>query len=216
MPIGSAKKGQAGPILLVLVLVIGLMVVAFVGKYIKDTASEAMTKGKKETTAMDKELSTQLEITAIFPTSDPAKNGYCGSISDNKCELTPEDPNVAKLVLEVKNGGKNPIRANQLLDMKLYANDVPLAKDPFADEAPTYAEGTEWSITENYDSAWAAGGTKNFVLTKGCGDLANLPGGSLNLKVTPPVGSGATVEITCEKCCNMQSAEQGACAATCS
>ncbi|MDP7078364.1 MAG: hypothetical protein QF415_00635 [Candidatus Undinarchaeales archaeon] len=202
MPIGSAKKGQAGPILLVLVLVIGLMVVAFVGKYIKDTASEAMTKGKKETTAMDKELSTQLEVTAIYPTVDNLKNGFCGD--PNLCELSTTNVNGAKLILEVKNGGKNPIRANQLWDMKLYANDVPLANS------------TEWGISENFDKAWAAGGTKNFVLKKGCGDLANLPGGSLNLKVTPPVGSGATVEITCEKCCNMQPTKQEDCAAKCS
>ena len=202
MPIGSAKRGQAGPILLVLVLVIGLMVVAFVGKYIKDTASEAMTKGKKETTAMDKELSTQLEVTAIYPTVDNLKNGFCGD--PNLCELSTTNVNGAKLILEVKNGGKNPIRANQLWDMKLYANDVPLANS------------TEWGISENFDKAWAAGGTKNFVLKKGCGDLANLPGGSLNLKVTPPVGSGATVEITCEKCCNMQPTKQEDCASKCS
>ena len=205
MPIGSAKRGQAGPILLVLVLVIGLMVVAFVGKYIKDTASEAMTKGKKETTAMDKELSTQLEVTAIYPTVEYLKNGFCGeSASANNCELGSTNVNGARLILEVKNGGKNPIRANQLWDMKLYANDVPLANS------------SEWGISENFDKAWAAGGTKNFVLSKKCGDLANLPGGSLNLKVTPPVGSGATVEITCEKCCNMQPSFQGDCAATCS
>ena len=187
-----------------LVLVIGLMVVAFVGKYIKDTASEAMTKGKKETTAMDKELSTQLEVTAIYPTVDYLKNGFCGSASENNCELTTTNVNGAKLILEVKNGGKNPIRANQLWDMKLYANDVPIANE------------TEWGITSDFNKAWAAGGTKNFVLAKACGDLANLPGGSLNLKVTPPVGSGATVEITCEKCCNMQPSKQGECAATCS
>ena len=213
MPIGSAKRGQAGPILLVLVLVIGLMVVAFVGKYIKDTASEAMTKGKKETTAMDKELSTQLEVTAIYPTNEYLKNGFCGATaSANECELGSTNVNGAKLILEVKNGGKNPIRANQLWDMKLYANDVPLANE------------TEWGITVDFNKAWAAGGTKNFVLSKDCSDLADLPGGSLSIRVTPPVGSGATVEITCEDCCKMQPPQGTAppvryndeCAATCS
>ena len=211
-------RGQSvgAPILLVLVLVIGLMVVAFVGKYAKDTTSDAMTKGKKESASLDKELGTHLMITAIFPTTDPAKNGYCGSISDNACELTSEDVNVAKLVVEVKNAGKKPLRANQLWDMKVYANDVPLTMDVLDDGgAPTHAADTEWGVTQEYNTIWQPSATKNVVIDRDCSDLIGLPGDALTIVVRPQAGTSGIIELTCERCCAMQPAQQLECAETC-
>jgi hypothetical protein len=192
------------PILLVLVLVIGLMVVAFVGKYAKDTTSDAMTKGKKEAGNLDKELGTHLTITAIYPTVDYLKNGFCGeSASANNCELTATNVNGAKLVIEVKNSGKKPLRANQLWDMKIYANDVPLSNQ------------TEWGVSQEYDTVWQPSTTKNVVIDRTCANLIGLPGDSLTIVVRPQAGTSGIIELTCEQCCAMQPAQQLECAEKC-
>jgi len=189
------------PILLVLVLVIGLMVVAFVGKYAKDTTSDAMTKGKKESANLDKELGTHLTITAIFPTVDNLKNGFCGD--PNLCELTSTNVNGAKLVLEVKNSGKKPLRANQLWDMKVYANDVPLTNQ------------TEWGVTQGHDSVWQPSTTKNIVIDRSCSNLIGLPEDALTIVVRPQAGTSGIIELTCEQCCAMQPSRQLDCAEKC-
>jgi len=191
------------PILLVLVLVIGLMVVAFVGKYAKDTTSDAMNKGKKEAGNLDKELGTHLTVTAIYPTIDYLKNGFCGTASDNKCELSTTNINGAKLVLQVKNSGKKPLRANQLWDMKIYVNDVPLSNQ------------TEWGVTQGYDTIWQPSTTKDFVINKDCSDLIGLPEDSFTVVVRPQAGTSGIIELTCEQCCAMQSSRQLECAEEC-
>ncbi len=186
----SNAKGQAGPILLVLGLVIGLMVVSFVGKYIKDTAGQAMTKGKQESDQLHKVISGRLEITSIYPTVDNLKNGFCGD--PNLCELSSTNVNAAKLLLQIKNSGDNTIRASQLWGMSLYINEVPLAN------------ATGWGITQGFDTPWNPKDTKTIALNIDCGTLADRPDGLMSIRIMPSVGSLATADITCEACCKRQ------------
>jgi hypothetical protein len=197
--------------MVVLTLVIGLMVVAFAGKYIKDTVQDAMTSGKKQTTEMGKELDTQLDITSVFPVAIGAKdatnpslpyNGLCMSGSNNLCTLSSTSPAKARLVVEAKNSGKNPIRANQFWDLKVYINDVPATN------------ATDWGISQDYNEAWKTGGTKNIVLKYNCEDIASM-GGTLRVKVQPPAGTGGTAEISCEECCKRSPSFQTQCATKC-
>ncbi len=196
-------KGQAGPILLVLGLVIGLMVVSFVGKYIKDTAGQAMTKGKQESDQLHKVISGRLEITSIYPSEDPSFNGFCGSVANNDCELSSENPNVAKLLLQIKNSGDNTIRASQLWSMSLYVNEAPLAN------------ASDWGVTHGFNTPWNPKDTKTVALNIDCAKLAERPDGLMSIRVMPGVGSLATADITCEACCKRQSSFHSECMELC-
>ena len=197
------NKGQAGPILLVLGLVIGLMVVSFVGKYIKDTSGQAMTKGKQESDQLHKVISGRLEISSIYPTEDPLQNGFCGSTTENECELSSTNPNGAKLLLQIKNSGDNTIRASQLWGMSLYVNEAPLAN------------GTEWGITLGFNTPWNPKDTKVVALNIDCSTLADRPDGLMSIRIMPSVGSLATADITCEACCQRQPGFHAECMERC-
>jgi len=179
------------------------MVVSFVGKYIKDTAGQAMTKGKQESDQLHKVISGRLEISSIYPTEDVLKNGFCGMAANNLCELTTTSPNAAKLVLQIKNSGDNTIRASQLWGMRLYVNEAPLAN------------ATDWGITKGFNTPWNPKDTKTVAMNIDCAKLAERPDGLMSIRIMPSVGSLATADITCEACCQRQSSHHAECLELC-
>jgi hypothetical protein len=161
---------------------------------------------------MGKELDTQLEVTAIYPVAlgarDPAKpdapyNGLCMSGTTNLCTLSSPAPAKARLVVEVKNTGKLPLRADHLWELKVYVNDVPAVN------------ATDWGVSQGFGDTWRTGSTKNIVLRYDCEDIADM-GGIIKVKVQPPAGTGGYSELTCEECCMRNPAYKSECAERCS
>lgn len=149
---------------------------------------------------------TNLVITAVFPTDDLLRNGFCSNddtMEYDLCELSYINPNGAKLIVELQNRGPGTIHPDRFWDMKLEVNDMSLEN------------GTEWGITEDWMTDWEALKYRNIVLRYSCADIAAMPGAGIKLRVQPPVGKGATAELSCETCCARQPSFRDECADLC-
>lgn len=196
------KANDQKPINRRYVLIIVLIVIITLSSIYLKNYIGSIKHGKKDVT--DSRLIVNLNATAIYPTSDISKNSFCIQHGvENTCKLTPENVSSERIIIEVINNGENAYLVENIREMRLYYNDLPLHN------------GTEWMITDGADVDWAVGDSRYIAMIFNCGDIASMPEKKMKIHIQPYQGVFTEIELTCRDCCNNQLEFQKECVNIC-